>query len=73
MTLPAADAVQLIVRAASAEYPIHITPGISDRVGSLLDVLGVPHRRFVISSTTVWRLHANQVINVHRIVDGRNG
>jgi 3-dehydroquinate synthase len=60
MTLPAADPVQLIVRAASAEYPIHISAGISDRVGPVLDRLGVPRRRFIISNTTVWRLHGDR-------------
>jgi 3-dehydroquinate synthase len=53
--------VRLTVRAASAQYPIHIAPGSSDRLSEALDDCGLPRRRFVVSSTGLWRLHGHRL------------
>jgi 3-dehydroquinate synthase len=64
MTLPAAGPVRLTVRAASSEYPVDIAPGISERLGDALDDLGLRRRRFIVSSTTVWRVHGGRFQDV---------
>lgn len=38
-------------------HPIHIAPGLAARLPELLDSARVPTRRFIVSNTTVWRLH----------------
>jgi 3-dehydroquinate synthase len=38
-------------------HPIHIAPGIAARLPQLLDQARLPQRRFIVSNTTVWRLH----------------
>jgi 3-dehydroquinate synthase len=40
-----------------AVHPIHIAPGLAARLSELLDRARVPARRFVVSNSTVWRLH----------------
>ena len=61
MTLPATPApVRLTVRAASATYPIDIAAGLADRLSAALDAAALPRRRFVVASTTVWRLHGER-------------
>ena len=52
--------VRLTVRAASAQYSVDIAPANSDRLSDLLDDSGLPRRRFVVSSTGVWRLHGHR-------------
>ena len=52
-----AGSVRLEVRAASATYPVEIAHGLAARLRQTLDALGVPRRRFVVTSQTVWRLH----------------
>ncbi|HXG55899.1 MAG TPA: 3-dehydroquinate synthase [Vicinamibacterales bacterium] len=52
--------VRLMVRTASAEYPVEIAPGACDHLASTLDACGVPRRRFIVASTTVWRLHGDR-------------
>jgi 3-dehydroquinate synthase len=37
--------------------PIHIAPGLSKDLPSLLDRTGVPARRFIVSNPTIWRIH----------------
>lgn len=65
MTFPAATGpVRLTVRAASAEYPVEISPGSSERLADVLDDLGIRRRRFIVSSTTVWRLHGDRFQDV---------
>lgn len=49
-----------MVRAASAEYPVTIAPGIAADLGPTLDRLKFPRRRFIVSSPTVWRLHGER-------------
>ena len=56
-TSTSADAVQIDVRTASGRYAIRIGPGISARLGQALDAAGLPARRFVVSSPSVWRFH----------------
>ena len=58
------DPVRLTVRAASAEYRIDISAGSSDRLAEALDDYGVPRRRFVVSSTGLWRLHGHRLHGV---------
>jgi 3-dehydroquinate synthase len=38
---------------------VEIAPGAARGVRALCDTLGVPKRRFIVSNTTVWRLHAH--------------
>ncbi len=37
--------------------PIHIAPGLSKDLPSLLDRAGVPAHRFIVSNPTIWRIH----------------
>src|SRR4051794_19519869 len=53
--------VRLNVRTSSGEYAIEIAPGASSRLADLLDAAGVPARRFVVSSQTVWRFHGDRL------------
>jgi 3-dehydroquinate synthase len=67
MSLPVrAGPVRLTVRAASREYPVEIAAGLSDRLTDALDDFSIPRRRFVVSSTGVWRLHGHRVHAVTR-------
>ncbi len=59
-TLPL-NTTRLQVRAASASYPVDIAAGLSARLLSLIDALGLPRRRFVVSNATVWRLHGEEL------------
>jgi 3-dehydroquinate synthase len=54
-------AARVDVQTASARYTIDIQPGMAPKIASLLDRVSAPKRRFVVSSTTVWRLHGNAV------------
>jgi len=38
-------------------HPIHIAPGLAARLPDLLDSARIPARRFIVSNSTVWRLH----------------
>jgi 3-dehydroquinate synthase len=63
MTLSAAPApVRLVVRAASATYPIDIAAGLSDCLSASLDAAALPRRRFIVASTTVWRFHGERFV-----------
>ena len=53
--------VRLDVRTASGRCPIEIAPGVSRTLSQLLDTVNAPGRRFIISSPTVWKLHAADV------------
>jgi 3-dehydroquinate synthase len=50
---------RLNVKTASATYPVDISAGAATRLGAMLDALGTPARRFVVSNGTVWRLHGD--------------
>jgi 3-dehydroquinate synthase len=54
------DPVHLVVSTPSRAYPVTIGDGLLDRVGAMLDAIGAPARRFVVSSPLVWRLHGPQ-------------
>ena len=47
----------LEVGSRSGRYGVHIEPGAAARLDALLTAARVPARRFVVSNTTVWRLH----------------
>lgn len=49
---------QIEVRAGAALYRVLIASGATRRIPELLDQVGLPARRFVVSNPTVWRLHA---------------
>jgi len=50
---------RLEVRTASAAYPIEIAADIASRLGAILDGLGTPRRRFIVSNSIVWSLHGD--------------
>ena len=55
------DPVHLNVTTPSRAYPVTIGDGLLDHVGAMLDAIGAPARRFVVSSPLVWRLHGPQL------------
>jgi 3-dehydroquinate synthase len=55
--------VRLEVRTATTRCPIEIAAGVSRTLPRILDAAGAPERRFIVSSPTVWRLHAADVRN----------
>jgi 3-dehydroquinate synthase len=59
-----ADGSRLHVRTASGEYAIHIAAGAARRLGSIIDALGAPKRRFIVSNATVWRLYGEALSGV---------
>ena len=56
-----AEAAYVDVRAGSVRYRVDIQPGVTRRITAILDSVSAPARRFVVSSTTVWRLHGSSV------------
>jgi len=58
---PFMDPVRLHVPTPSRAYAVTIGDGMLDRIGPLLDEIGAPARRFVVSSPLVWRLHGQQL------------
>jgi 3-dehydroquinate synthase len=48
---------RLHVTTPSGVYPIDIGPGLGRTLGAVLDALGTPRRRFIVSNATVWGLH----------------
>jgi 3-dehydroquinate synthase len=54
------------VRTASGQYAIEIAPGASLGLTGLLDAAGLPARRFVVSSQTVWRFHGERLQGLTR-------
>ncbi len=53
-------ATRIEVRAGAGRYPIEIAPGIAERLAGVLDAAGTPRRRFIVSTSIVWRLHGEQ-------------
>src|SRR5436190_10869046 len=51
------DPIRIDVPTPSRSYTVTIADGALDRLAPLLDELRVPPRRFVVSSTPVWRFH----------------
>ena len=59
--MDSAPPIRIDVATPSRAYPVTIGHGTLDRVGRVLDELGVPARRFIVSSPLVWRLHGPQL------------
>src|SRR3954454_16498614 len=55
------DPLHLPVRTSIGSYTIEIAPGIAQRLRATLDAVGVPARRFIVSSQTVWRFHGGDL------------
>ena len=55
------DPVRIDISTPSRAYSVTIGDGVLDRAGRMLDEIGVPSRRFVVSSPLVWRLHGPQL------------
>jgi 3-dehydroquinate synthase len=55
------QSTRIDVRAASARYAIDIQPGLARRLGPVLEPIATPKRRFVVSSTNIWRLHGETI------------
>jgi 3-dehydroquinate synthase len=55
------DPLRIDVPTPSRAYAVTIGDGLLDRVGAMLDAIGAPARRFVVSSPLVWRLHGAQL------------
>src|SRR5499427_5509426 len=53
--------IRIDVPTPSRSYSVFLEDGLLDRVGTLLDELKLPARRFVVSSPLVWRLHGARV------------
>jgi 3-dehydroquinate synthase len=52
------------VATPSRSYTITIGVGTLDRVGRLLDELHLPERRYVVSSSLVWRFHGSRAARI---------
>jgi len=61
--------VRIEVPTPSRSYSVLVDDGILDRVGTLLDELKLPARRFVVSSPLVWRLHGARVARSARKIE----
>jgi 3-dehydroquinate synthase len=55
------DPVRIDVSTPSRPYTVTIGDGLLERAGDMLDAIGAPARRFVVSSPLVWRLHGAQL------------
>ena len=53
--------LRIDVPTPSRHYSVLLDDGVIDRVGSLLDELKLPARRFVVSSPLVWKLHGARI------------
>jgi 3-dehydroquinate synthase len=53
------DTTRLHIRAASGAYPVEIAAGAARRLSAMLDGIGAPKRRFIVSNATVWRFHGD--------------
>jgi 3-dehydroquinate synthase len=55
------DPVRVDVTTPSRAYAVTLADGVIDRLTPTLDSLGVPARRFVVSSAQVWRFHGQRL------------
>ena len=53
--------VHLDVRTSAGRYSIDIATGSAARLREALDAAGLPARRFIVSSHTVWRFHGDHL------------
>ena len=61
--------VRIDVPTPSRNYAVLLEDGLLDRVGTLLDELKLPARRFVVSSPLVWRLHGTRLAKSARRIE----
>jgi 3-dehydroquinate synthase len=61
-----AATTRIDVRTGVGRYAIDIAPGLAERLPAMLDAAGMPARRFVVSTQTVWRLHGDRFRGVAR-------
>jgi 3-dehydroquinate synthase len=55
------DTVRIEVKTPSRPYVVTLADGVLARIGSVLDDLALPKRRFIVSSPPIWRLHGNRL------------
>ena len=55
------EPIRLDVRTSTGGYAIEIATGSSTTLRATLDAAGVPARRFIVSSPTVWRFHSSRL------------
>ena len=62
MTVPlvAPPPQRIPVHTPSGDYQVEIDAGASVRLAALLDAIGAPARRFLVSSPPIWRLHGER-------------
>ena len=53
------EPVRLAVRTSVGQYTIEIAANAAARLRAIVDAAGLPARRFVVSSPTVWRFHGS--------------
>jgi 3-dehydroquinate synthase len=58
---PAPATARLDVRSAAGAYPVVIASGSSLAIAAALDEAGLPARRLIVSSPTVWRFHGERL------------
>jgi 3-dehydroquinate synthase len=58
---PVKESVRLTVRTSTGSYPIEIGSGSAGQLRTVLDGLGLPKRRFIVSNPTVWRFHGEDL------------
>jgi 3-dehydroquinate synthase len=58
------EPARLVVRTSTGRYTIEIAAGAATRLRATLDAAGVPARRFIVSSHTVWRFHGQTLRGV---------
>jgi 3-dehydroquinate synthase len=58
---PPLPPLRLEVPSAAGAYPVVIAGGSSLAIGAALDEAGLPARRFIVSSPTVWRFHGDRL------------
>jgi hypothetical protein len=51
------DPVRIAVTTPSRAYAVAIENNAIDQLGTILDEVRAPERRFIVSSPLVWRLH----------------
>jgi 3-dehydroquinate synthase len=55
------DPIRLEVPSTTGTYPVVIASGSSAAIRATLDEAGLPARRFIVSSPTVWRFHGERL------------
>jgi 3-dehydroquinate synthase len=58
------DPIRVDVRTASARYSVRIAAGAAATLAGLLDDIGAPRRRVIVSTAPVWQLHSDAVAGV---------